>query len=104
MCTFMLGWFLPTLSEVLIINHLIVAFYFFSCAGRLNKNTAIFLRRAVARTGTECSEFSVAAGIMLKHLKEAHYKIKYAINASRKEIKMLTVTKSLCFDGVNSGG
>lgn len=59
---------------------------FFSCVGLLKKNTTIFFTTcAVGCTGTECSDFSVGAGMMLKHLKEEHYKIKYAINASRKK-------------------
>lgn len=44
----MVGWFVPTIWPVPIINRLAVA-PFFRCIGPLNENTTMFLRRAVAR-------------------------------------------------------
>lgn len=81
----MLGWFLPTIWAVLII-HLIVA-RFFCCVGLLNKNTTMFLRhvrlRALVRNAA-C--FQWGAGMRRMRLKEARYKMKYAINASTKKL------------------
>lgn len=86
--TFMLAWFLPTVLEALIINHLIVA-RFFCRIGRLNKNATVFLRHVRSRAPLRhAGVFPAGAGMGQARLKGEPYKMKYAINGRHtKKIK-----------------